>query len=141
MKKSNKKTTAKNSSKREKLEALDNKPKRKLKKIIQAISSLMFLGLASYLYVNNPDFFKTNEESVSCRIGITMNLEKRKQQWKNEYLKKGIIIKKWTVLSTHQSKSSAQAVETREAKKQNCIAYPGGRGAEKATWYVYKIEY
>ena len=141
MKKSNKKTTAKDSSKRESLEALDNKTKRKLKKTIQAVLSLMFLGLSSYLYINNPDFFKTNEESVSCRIGITMDLERRKQEWKTEYLKKGIVIKKWTVLSTHQSKSSAQAVETREAKKQNCEAHPGGRGAEKAIWHVYKIEY
>ena len=47
-----------------------------------------------------------------------MNLEKRTQQWKNEYLKKGIIIKKWTVLSTHQSKSSAQAVEPEKLKSR-----------------------
>ena len=32
-------------------------------------------------------------------------------------------------------------IETREAKKQNCIAHPGGAGPEKANWYVYKFEY
>ena len=45
-----------------------------------------------------------------------MDLERRKKEWEREYLKKGKVIKNWTVLSTHQSKSSAQEVETREAK-------------------------
>ena len=134
MKKSNKKA----SSKKEKLEVLDNK---KLKKTVQVVSSLMFLGLASYLYVDKPDFSQTKNKNVSCRIGITMDLERRKKEWERKYLKEEKVIKKWTVLSTHQSKSLAQEVETREAKKQNCEAYPGGRGSEKATWYVYKIEY
>ena len=34
----------------------------------------------------------------------------------DEYLKRGKVIKNWNVLSSHQSKSSAQEVETREAK-------------------------
>ena len=92
----------------------------------------MFLGLFSYLYVNNPDFFEINDKNVSCRIGITMDLERRKKEWEREYLKKEKVIKNWTVLSTHQSKSSAQEVETRETKQQNCEAHPGGRGSEKA---------
>ena len=70
-----------------------------------------------------------------------MDLERRKKEWERRYLTEGKVIKNWTVLSVHQSKSSAQEVETKEAKKQNCEAHPGGRGAEKATWYVYKIEY
>ena len=70
-----------------------------------------------------------------------MDVERRKKEWERKYLKKGKVIKNWTVISIHQSKSLAQEVETRSAKKQNCEAHPGGRGSEKATWYVYKIEY
>ncbi|MDE0119189.1 MAG: hypothetical protein OXM55_04185 [Bdellovibrionales bacterium] len=110
-------------------------------KIIQSILSLVFLVLASYLYVNNPDFFKIKDENVSCRIDITTNLEARKKYWMNKYKKQGKLIKSWVVLSVHESKSSAQEVETREAKLQNCEAHPGGRNSEKEIWYVYKLEY
>ena len=136
MRKSNKKDL-----KSEKVKTLENKPKQKLKKTTQAVSSLVFLGLAGYLYVNNPDFFQTKDKNISCRIGITTDLAKRKQYWKREYLKEEKVIKNWTVLSVHQSKSVAQKVETREAKKQNCVAYPGGKKSSKTTWYVYKFEY
>ena len=139
MGKSNDKTTRKDFSKTEKPEALDNKIKRK--KTIKAVSSLIVLGLASYLYVDSPDFFTTKNKDISCRIGITMDVERRKKEWERKYLKEGKVIKNWTVISIHQSKSLAQEVETRSAKKQNCEAHPGGRGSEKATWYVYKIEY
>ncbi len=82
-----------------------------------------------------------NNKNISCRIGMTMNLERRKKEWERRYLKEGKVIKNWVVLSTHKSKSSAQEVETTEAKKQNCEAHPGGRGSENAIWHVYKIEY
>ncbi len=59
----------------------------------------------------------------------------------NEYKKQGKTIKSWIVLSVHESKSSAQAVETREAKLQNCEAHSGGRNSKKEIWYVYKLEY
>ena len=136
MRKSNKKDFLK----KEKLKTLKSKPK-KLKKTTQAVSSLVFLGLVGYLYVNNPDFFQTKNENLSCRIGITTDLETRKQFWKREYLKEGKVIKNWIVLSVHQSKSATQKGETRSAGKQNCVAHPGGRDSKKATWYVYKFEY
>ena len=120
------------SNKNEKLKTLENKPKQKLKKTTQELSSLIFLGLASYSYVNNPDFFQTKDENVSCRIGITMDLERQKKEWTRYYLEREKVIKKGTILSIHQSK---------EAKKQNCETHPGGRGSEKAIWYVYKFEY
>ena len=97
--------------------------------------------MVGYLYVNNPDFFQTKNENLSCRIGITTDLETRKQFWKREYLKEGRVIKNWIVLSVHQSKSAAQKVETKKANEQNCVAHPGGRDSEKAIWYVYKFEY
>ena len=129
----------------------DSSKNKKLKKPIQAISSLAFLGLVSYLYVSNPEFFQTENVNKSdfqektektCRIGMTTNPEQRKQRWKNEYLKEGIEIKKWTILSKHQSRSKAQEVETREAKKQNCVAHPGGSNPKNPNWwYIYKIEW
>ena len=120
---------------------LNNKAKRKLKKASQEVWYLVFLGLAGYLYVNNPDFFQTKNKNVSCRIGITTDLERRKKNWTRDYLEQGIVIKNWTVLSIHQSQSAAQNAETREAKKQNCVAHPGGRNSAKKPWYVYKFEY
>ena len=97
--------------------------------------------MVGYLYINNPDFFQTKDENVSCRIGITTDLKARKQYWKGKYLEQGKVIKNWTVLSVHQLKSVAQKVETREAKKQNCVAYPGGKNSTKKTWYVYRFEF
>ncbi len=117
------------------------KRKQKLNKVIQSVLSLVFIGLLSYLYVNNPDSFKIKNENVSCRIGITTDLERRKREWMSKYEEKGKTIKSWTVLSVHKSKSSAQKAETREAKLQNCEAHPGGRNSNKEIWYVYKIEY
>ena len=48
MRELNKKANEKDFSKKEKLEAWNSKIKRKVKKTVTAISSLMFLGLASY---------------------------------------------------------------------------------------------
>ena len=95
MRKSNKKDFLK----KEKLKTLANKTKQKLKKTTQAVSSLVFLGLVGYLYINNPDFFQTKNENLSCRIGITTDLETRKQFWKRDYLKEGKVIKNWLFLA------------------------------------------
>ena len=70
-----------------------------------------------------------------------MYVEISKKEWERRFLKEGRVIKNWAVISVHQSKSSAQQAETRLAENQNCEAHPGGRGSEKANWYVYKIEY
>ena len=65
-----------------------------------------------------------------------MGLERRIKEWEREYEKEGKVIIKWRKLSTHETKSSAQAAETKEAEAQNCIAHPGGRGRENAKWYM-----
>ncbi len=51
-----------------------------------------------YLYVNNPDFFEIKNKNA-CRIGITMDLERRKKEWERRYLTEGKVIKNWTVLA------------------------------------------
>ena len=73
-------------------------------------------------------------------IGITTNLERRKKYWMNEYKKEGKTIKSWIVLSVHESKSSAQEVETREAKLQNCEVHHGGRGLEFVSVFVLNVQ-
>ena len=57
-----KKPNNKNLSKKENLKTSDNKAKKKLKETTQVVSSLVVMGLAGYLYVNNPDFFQTKNE-------------------------------------------------------------------------------
>ena len=65
-------------SNKKKLKTLNNKVKRKINKSIQAVSSLVFLSLAGYLYVNNPDFFTTEDNTISCRIGYNYGFKKAK---------------------------------------------------------------
>ena len=74
---------------------------------------------------------------MACRIGITADPDERKRFWKGKYRK----FDKWEILSTHRSKSAAQAAETKLAEKHGCTAHGGGAGSEKATWYVYKFKY
>lgn len=74
---------------------------------------------------------------MPCQIGITMNLERRKRQWKNKRPR----LRNWRRLSTHRTKSAAQAMERKLAKKYGCNYHPGGAGPERATWYVYRFDY
>ncbi|MDE0151701.1 MAG: hypothetical protein OXK80_04290 [Bdellovibrionales bacterium] len=117
------------------------KQKKRLKRAIQSALSLMLILFGLISYYLGSDFFKSKHETISCRIGITTDLENRKKTWQRIYEKEGKTIKNWTVLSKHYSKSSAQEAEKREAKLQNCKAHPGGRKSRKTIWYLYKIEH
>ncbi len=77
------------------------------------------------------------EVIMACRIGMTTNPDSRRKDWEREHKK----ITGWKILSTHRSKTAAQEAEKRLAKRHRCISYPGGSGAEKATWHVYKFNY
>ena len=74
---------------------------------------------------------------MPCQIGITMDLERRKRQWKNKRPR----LRNWEKLSTHRTKSAAQAMERKLAKKYGCKYHPGGAGPERATWSVYRFDY
>ena len=75
---------------------------------------------------------------MSCRIGITADLERRKKEWQREYP----TWKRWTILEKHSTKAEAQAAETRLAKHHGCQAYRGGREPEFTDlWYVYRFEF
>ncbi len=109
------------------------------------ISYLTFFTIITLLLffqlIDRPNLLTNKSEYISCRIGMTTNPERRRKEWKRDYRKQGNNITSWSILNTYQSKTSAQKFETKEAKKQNCEANPGGKGPEKAIWYVYKLEY
>ena len=74
---------------------------------------------------------------MACQVGITTDLERRKNEWKRERPS----LKNWTHISTHYTKTAAQARENTEAKARGCNSGAGGAGAENDTWYVYYFEY
>lgn len=73
---------------------------------------------------------------MACRIGISHEPAKRREQWERKHR-----IRNWKILAKCNSKTEAQAEETRLAKKYGCRAEPGGAGPERATWSVYYFEY
>ena len=70
---------------------------------------------------------------MGCRVGITTDPERRKQEWKRKYPG----LRGWDILSTHYTKSAAQAREDKEAAARGCDSGSGGGGNEQDTWYVY----
>lgn len=74
---------------------------------------------------------------MPCRVGITMNPERRKKEWEKDYPN----LRSWEIVEKCGSKSAAQARETAEAKRRNCDFGSGGSGPEFATWYVYYFWY
>ncbi len=74
---------------------------------------------------------------MACRVGITTNPERRRQEWKQQYP----TLRGWNILSRHRTKSKAQERERIEAKKRGCEYHPGGAGDEVDTWYVYYFRY
>ena len=74
---------------------------------------------------------------MPCRVGITMDLDRRRREQERVYP----TLRSWRRESTHRSKSAAQAAERRIARQRGCDAHPGGAGPEYATWYVYSFRY
>ena len=66
-------------------------------------------------------------------------MEKRVKDWTRKYKKFNISLKSHKILKVFNTKKEAQSYETAQAKKQNCIAHPGGRGPQKAKWTVYRL--
>lgn len=71
---------------------------------------------------------------MGCRIGITTNLEERKQFWQSKY--DGF--DNWEVLVGPLSKEEAQKKETELAQARSCEAHAGGDDSDtNEGWYVY----
>lgn len=76
---------------------------------------------------------------MGCRIGITTNLKERKNYWKEKYKYRNF--RNWRIVRTFRTKTNAQNWENEEKKRTGCVAYSGGAGPEKATYYGYKFNF
>ena len=74
---------------------------------------------------------------MACRVGMTTNPEERKQYWKSRHRN----FRRWTILSTHYTKSAAQKAERAAAERYGCESHAGGTGRKTTTWYVYRFYY
>ena len=76
---------------------------------------------------------------MACRIGITTDLESRKEYWESIYKN----LRNWQVLAgPYDTKEEAQTEENRLAAKHGCEAHPGGADDEgDAPWYVYGFDH
>ena len=61
---------------------------------------------------------------MACRVGITTDPARRKEEWKRRYPS----LRKWRILSTHSTKRAAQERERLEARERGCRAHHGGEG-------------
>lgn len=68
---------------------------------------------------------------------MTTDLAERERYWRRQYP----YLTNWTRESTHNTKSSAQAEETRLALQRGCASGHGGDGREYDTWHVYSFSY
>lgn len=74
---------------------------------------------------------------MGCRVGITTNPSRRKQEWQQKYPN----LWDWTLLAKYATKSAAQARENEEAARLGCDSGSGGSGNEHDTWYVYYFRF
>ena len=70
---------------------------------------------------------------MNCRVGITTDSDRRKQEWKKRYPR----LRKWQIISRHRTKTAAQNKERAVAEEHGCYAHPGGSGPERGAWNVY----
>lgn len=73
---------------------------------------------------------------MSCRVGITTDVARRKREWQNKY--PGMY--GWAVLARGLTRTAAQERENQEAKARGCISSGGGRDAG-GSWSVYFFRY
>ena len=74
---------------------------------------------------------------MPCRIGITTNIPDRQSYWNRRV--QGMRL--FRVISSHNSRSAAQAAEIKKAAAHGCNSSPGGGGNPNAKWHVYHFYY
>ena len=74
---------------------------------------------------------------MACYVGMTTNLQRRKREHQRTYPN----LRQWKRLGTAYSKTKAQEMESRFARRLKCSSGSGGSGPERATWYIYYFEY
>ena len=70
---------------------------------------------------------------MSCRIGMTTDIESRRRYW----LRECPGMKNWQILAGPLNKREAQQAESLLAQEHGCTSYPGGDGEVLDNWYVY----
>ncbi len=74
---------------------------------------------------------------MACRIGITTDPDRRKEEWEREYPD----LYGWEILKTCSTKSEAQEWENHYVDIYRCEGSPGGAGDEDGIWDVYIFNY
>lgn len=75
---------------------------------------------------------------MACRIGISEDPERRKEEWKREHQN----LRNWQILDgPNLSYSEAQRKETELAKRYECESSSGGPDNGLNNWSVYYFEY
>ena len=76
---------------------------------------------------------------MACRVGITTNPKRRKEEWKRVYPN----MKNWKVYSPFASRKEAQMWEDKTKIEYGCVASPGGNEPDDpdAVWRGYYFEY
>jgi len=74
---------------------------------------------------------------MSCRVGITTDPKRRRQEWEQKYSN----LKNWEEHGPYASRDHAQRIENSMASQRSCVSHQGGREPEHGPWYVYYFEY
>ena len=76
---------------------------------------------------------------MSCRVGITTDIETRKAYWERECPN----MTNWKVLSQGLDRAVAQSMEDSISLAHGCDASGGGDDSDdiSATWSVYRFEF
>ena len=80
---------------------------------------------------------------MPCRVGITRNPLRRRQQWENQV----VGLRNWRA-DFVGSKSDAQQKEylrqawcEQKGDRGKCHAHPGGGDPDEYGWYIYEFDY
>lgn len=79
-------------------------------------------------------------QTMTCRIGITTDLEGRKEDWERWCQEKGYRMTDWRKLKTCKTQQEAQQWEDTLSAEQGCKSKAGGRKKD-GLWYVYRVDY
>ena len=77
---------------------------------------------------------------MPCQVGMTTNLQRRKQQWESKCSN----LRNWQKLDGPiKSRQEAQKKEEQYARQYNCDSHAGGDEPDSpsAQWYIYKFEH
>lgn len=80
---------------------------------------------------------------MACRVGITVDLKRRKKEWEHELRLLRRQMRDWEEIAEHPTRESAQKQEKHIAGDHGCEFGEGGDDPENKSlpWYVYHFGY